>query len=78
MNSYQLVGLMSMFNAFPTTSPIVNRKSKIVNRKSQKGSLFVEQRLLNKVAIVTGAGQGIGKGIALRLAREGASVVIAE
>jgi NAD(P)-dependent dehydrogenase (short-subunit alcohol dehydrogenase family) len=30
------------------------------------------------VAIVTGAGQGIGKGIALRLAREGAHVVVAE
>lgn len=31
-----------------------------------------------KVAIVTGAGQGIGRGIALALAKEGAAVVIAE
>jgi NAD(P)-dependent dehydrogenase (short-subunit alcohol dehydrogenase family) len=38
----------------------------------------MEQRLIGKVAIVTGAGQGIGKGIALRLAREGADVVVAE
>jgi NAD(P)-dependent dehydrogenase (short-subunit alcohol dehydrogenase family) len=38
----------------------------------------MEQRLVGKVAIVTGSGQGIGKGIALRLAREGADVVVAE
>lgn len=38
----------------------------------------MEQRLLGKVAIVTGAGQGIGKGVALRLAREGADVVAAD
>ena len=35
-------------------------------------------RLTDKVAIVTGSGQGIGKGIALRLASEGATVVVAE
>jgi NAD(P)-dependent dehydrogenase (short-subunit alcohol dehydrogenase family) len=35
-------------------------------------------RLKEKKAIVTGAGQGIGRGIALKMAQEGADVVIAE
>jgi NAD(P)-dependent dehydrogenase (short-subunit alcohol dehydrogenase family) len=35
-------------------------------------------RLENKVAIVTGAGAGVGKAVALRYAREGAKVVVAE
>ena len=34
-------------------------------------------RLVGKVAIVTGAGQGVGRGIALALAKDGASVVLA-
>lgn len=35
-------------------------------------------RLKNRVAIITGAGQGIGRALALGLAREGARVVIAD
>jgi len=38
----------------------------------------MEQRLNGKIAIVTGSGQGIGKAVALRLAREGADVVVAD
>ncbi|MBI4001638.1 MAG: SDR family oxidoreductase [Nitrospira defluvii] len=35
------------------------------------------ERLKNKIAIVTGSSSGIGKAIALRFAREGATVVVA-
>jgi meso-butanediol dehydrogenase/(S,S)-butanediol dehydrogenase/diacetyl reductase len=35
-------------------------------------------RLDGRVAIVTGAAQGIGKGVALRLAQEGARIVVAD
>jgi NAD(P)-dependent dehydrogenase (short-subunit alcohol dehydrogenase family) len=38
----------------------------------------MDQRLAGKLAIVTGAGQGIGRAVALRLAAEGADIVIAE
>ena len=38
----------------------------------------MELRLAGKVAIVTGSGQGIGKAVALRLACEGADIVVAE
>ncbi|HJL85087.1 MAG TPA: SDR family NAD(P)-dependent oxidoreductase, partial [Candidatus Marinimicrobia bacterium] len=36
------------------------------------------KRLKDKVAIITGSGQGIGKATALLFAREGAAVIVAE
>ncbi len=38
----------------------------------------MSNRLEGRVAVVTGAGQGVGRGIARRLALEGATVVVAE
>ncbi len=35
-------------------------------------------RLSDKIVLVTGAGQGIGRGIALRLAEEGADIALAD
>lgn len=38
----------------------------------------IPNRHAGKIAIVTGAGQGIGRGVAKRLAQEGAHIVVAE
>ena len=38
----------------------------------------MEQQLTGKVTIVTGSAQGIGKAVALRLAHEGADLIVAD
>ena len=38
----------------------------------------MSKRFDNKVCIVTGAAQGIGRGVALRLASEGGKIVMAD
>jgi 3-oxoacyl-[acyl-carrier protein] reductase len=43
-----------------------------------QGDAAVDRTMHGKVAIVTGAGRGIGRAIALRLAADGARVVVAE
>jgi 3-oxoacyl-[acyl-carrier protein] reductase len=45
--------------------------------KKQKIEMY-QMKLENKVAIVTGSGQGIGKGIVSELAKEGAKVVVSD
>src|SRR5215203_3701078 len=38
--------------------------------------MIIKERFSNKVAIVTGGADGIGKGIAYRLGQEGATVIL--
>jgi NAD(P)-dependent dehydrogenase (short-subunit alcohol dehydrogenase family) len=46
--------------------------------RRRRGHSTVAGRLAGKVVIVTGGGAGIGRGVALRCASEGAAVVVAE
>lgn len=57
---------------------ILSQKETDTTEISQTVNEIISTRLKGKVAIVTGAGHGIGQAYATRLAAEGAQVVIAE
>src|SRR4249920_1140499 len=46
--------------------------------RTEKGAESMTGFVSGKVAIVTGAGRGIGRAIAMLMAKEGASVVVAD
>lgn len=56
----------------------MSQSQSTANETDQVENEIISNRLKGKVAIVTGAGHGIGLAYATRLASEGASVVIAE
>ncbi len=65
----------------PHTTPQAKRASRLIHQaqaaiKNRANTKETAMRVQNKSIIVTGAGNGIGEGIAKRLAQEGAQVLV--
>src|SRR5512145_383491 len=50
----------------------------VVSRFLHRGQATMSRILENKIALVTGGGQGLGQAISWRLAKEGCHVVVAD
>ena len=62
----------------PFKQEVLPRNARRASRRYCGGLVAVAGRLANKVAVVTGAGQGIGEAIARAFVHEGAKLVVAD